>query len=342
MSERKLLTVRRIQEIRDLPNADLIQHYRVDGWWVISKKDGFKVGDLALYAEVDSFVPHELAPFLSKGKEPSEFNGIKGERLKTIRMKGVLSQGLLLPLSSPFNSEDICAAEEGQDWTEAYNIQKWEPPMNIPGVRYCQAKGTFPYFLRKTDQERIQNIYWDDIKDDIYTVTEKLDGSSMSVYIKDDIFGVCSRNQELKLDTNESNAFIETAIKYDLISKIKSTGKNICIQGELCGPGIQGNKYNLKEFHFFGFDVFDIDKQEYYLPYESYALFNSLNIQMVPIWINLTKIDTLSKDQLLENAQRNSILNGSVLQEGFVYSSNTKPSISFKVISNSWLLKHKE
>ena len=98
--ERQLATIRRIAEIKPIEGADVICSYRVDGWWVVGKKDEFKVNDLVVYFEIDSWIPHEIAPFLSKGKEPREYNGIKGERLKTIKLKGSLSQGLILPLNS--------------------------------------------------------------------------------------------------------------------------------------------------------------------------------------------------------------------------------------------------
>ena len=93
---RKLATIREIEEVRDIPDADKIQAYRIGGWWVVSQKNEYKVGDRVIYLEVDSWVPHDLAPFLSKGKEPREFQGIKGERLRTIKLKGQLSQGLIL------------------------------------------------------------------------------------------------------------------------------------------------------------------------------------------------------------------------------------------------------
>ena len=97
---RKLATIRRIAEIRPIENANKIYHYRVDGWWVVDTVDKFQVGDLVIYLEIDSWVPTELAPFLSKGKEPREYNGVKGERLKTVKLRGAVSQGLLLPIQT--------------------------------------------------------------------------------------------------------------------------------------------------------------------------------------------------------------------------------------------------
>ena len=96
---RKLATIRKIDEIRPIPNADAIECAVVGGWTVVIKKGDFNPGELVIFAEIDSWVPTTIAPFLSKGNEPHEYNGIKGERLRTVRLRNTLSQGLLLPLS---------------------------------------------------------------------------------------------------------------------------------------------------------------------------------------------------------------------------------------------------
>lgn len=152
--ERKLATIRRIEEIKPIEGADLICAYRVDGWWVVGKKGQFQVNDLVAYFEIDSWIPYELAPFLSKGKEPREFNGVKGERLRTVRLKGQISQGLLLHLRDDLYGHLLWMNNhwDGQDLTEHLNIQKWEPPIH-PTMR-GQIRGNFPSWCRKTDQER--------------------------------------------------------------------------------------------------------------------------------------------------------------------------------------------
>jgi RNA ligase (TIGR02306 family) len=99
MAERKMATIRKIAEIKAIPEADLICAYRVDGWWVVDTVGKYSVGDLVVYAEPDSWVPTTIAPFLSKGKEPRVYDGIQGEKLKTIKLKGSLSQGLLFNLT---------------------------------------------------------------------------------------------------------------------------------------------------------------------------------------------------------------------------------------------------
>ena len=115
---RKLATVRCIDSIDPIPGADAIEVATVGGWkTVVAKKDGFKAGDLAIYCEVDSWIPTELAPFLSKGNEPREYNGVKGERLRTIKLRGTLSQGLILPMTG-----QNPLLREGDDLTEFLGI----------------------------------------------------------------------------------------------------------------------------------------------------------------------------------------------------------------------------
>lgn len=104
---RALASIRKINKVMPIEGADAIEVASVDGWQVVIKKGEFKAGDIAIYFEIDSWMPTEMAPFLSKGKEPNEFNGIKGERLRTLKLRGTISQGLLLPISILGNIEKI-------------------------------------------------------------------------------------------------------------------------------------------------------------------------------------------------------------------------------------------
>lgn len=341
MSERKLATIRKIAEVRAIENADKIQAYRVDGWWVIDAVDKYKVDDLVTYLEIDSFVPHELAPFLSKGKEPREFEGVKGERLRTIKLKGQVSQGLLLPISVVEGSPPVSPhskVDEGDDVTAVLGIVKYEKP--LPAQLAGMAKGNFPSFIPKTDQERIQNLgkYFEELKaEHTFEVTEKLDGSSMTVYVNGDESGVCSRNLDLKFQ--ESNSFWEAAVKYDLIAKIKSTGRNLAIQGELIGEGIQGNSYKLQGRDFYCFDIFDIDTGKYLLPEARQYLCNYLGIKHVPVLEKEYSIKRFTIEDILKLAEFTSVVGVRPQREGLVFKSNSVHDASFKVISNKWLLK---
>lgn len=125
--ERKLASIQRIAEIKTIKDADRICAYRVGGWWVVDAKNKYCVGDSVVYFEIDSWMPTSIAPFLSKGKEPREFNGVKGERLRTVKLRGQISQGLIMP-----TCEVMCGMvyqdKEGIDCTDALAIQKWEAP----------------------------------------------------------------------------------------------------------------------------------------------------------------------------------------------------------------------
>lgn len=347
---RKLATIRRIAEIKPIEGADLICAYRVDGWWCVSKINEFQVNDLVVYIEPDAFVPTELAPFLSKGKEPKEYNGIKGERLRTVKLKKQISQGLILSLDILIKHDNDSSFpfenwEEGSDVTDILGIQKWEPPVQA-WERNGQAKGNFPSFLRKTDQERVQNINLEKLKDHNWFITEKLDGSSMTVYInyvgtENEVTGVTSKNVDLKED--DTNKWWAVAKKYNLIEKLKRIGRNVALQGELVGPDTCGNKYNLNELQFYAFNIFDIDKQEYLLPDERMQILRALDIPSVPVdGKGKGGILGWSVDGLLEYADGYSQLNMLVIREGFVYSSLTDPEVSFKTVSLNWLLKYKE
>lgn len=332
---RKLASVRRISDLLAIKDADRIELAIVDGWQVIVKKGEFSVGDLAVYFEIDSWVPNSIAPFLTKGKEPRQFNGVPGERLRTVKMKGVLSQGLLLPIKEAQVYNHLL--NEGDDLTEHLNIQLYEKP--LPAQLAGTAKGNFPSFIPKTDQERVQNIKRNlekyALNNYLWEVSEKLDGSSMTVYIKDDIFGVCSRNLDLK--ETEENTFWKTARKYNFEEKMRGFTGNFALQGEMVGPGIQGNSYNLSQVQFFLFDVFDIDQQQYLLPDMRIAIAKALDIPHVPVYCFA---GTPTLEEALQMAEGKSVINPNVEREGFVLKSMTSDD-SFKVISNLWLLGEK-
>lgn len=353
---RKLATIRRIAEIRPIENADAIEHVRVDGWWVVGKKGAFQVDDLAVYIEIDAWCPHELAPFLSKGKEPREYNGVKGERLKTVKLRGAVSQGLLLPIPTELN--DPTQFTEGLDVTELLGIQKWEPP--IPAQLRGKIAGNFPSWLRKTDEDRIQNCFKDVSPrlNESWVIEEKVDGSSMTVgYRKCDFildkdgqpipeeFVVCSRNLSLKLE-DEGNTFVRIAKESSIQDAMKAYGRNLGISGELIGEGVQGNKYDIKGHRWLVFNIFDVDTGKYVSAEERQLIIRDLvalgaTIEQVPAItaVGTTLLDGLSVDDFLEMAEGKSALNPKTEREGLVFKNQTDPDISFKAISNRWLLK---
>jgi RNA ligase (TIGR02306 family) len=343
--------IAKVEEVKPIPNADQIVAYRVGGWTVVDKKNVYNIGDLVVYVSVDSWVPTELAPFLSKGKEPSVYNDIKGERLRSVRLKGQLSQGLLLPMSilanyargddgdgnmTWYDPHDFY--QEGEDVSEVLGITKWEAP--IPACLAGDARGLFPSFIPRTDQERIQNLTVE-IEDYrqrelSFEVSEKLDGSSMTVYVFNEDEGVCSRNLNLK--ESETNSLWRVARHEQLIEKIRGTGRNLALQGELVGEGIQGNPYKLKGQQFFVFDIYSIDQSRYLTPTDRRDLCELLEINHVPVYGGFWQIvDTVP--EMLTKAEAKSTLNTKTEQEGIVYKCNQDPHISFKVISNKYLIK---
>ena len=336
---RKMATVRKIDSLRPIVGADAIECAHVGGWTCVVKKGEYTAGDLAVYLEIDSWVPTELAPFLSKGKEPRVFDGIKGERLRTVKLRGQLSQGLLLPLEptcTNIESELI----EGLDVSLPLNIVKWEMPMNaqLAGM----AKGNFPSLIPKTDQERVQNLKQEidqAITDDLqFEVTEKLEGSSMTVYLIDGEFGVCSRNLDLK--ETEDNTFWQVARRDGIEEKMRIDGHfvSFAIQGELIGPGIQGNIYKLSKPEFRVFDVYNISGGYYLSPGNRRAIINAMGLMHVPVIANRTTVPYGTVEELLLWAEGASAITSTQEREGIVFK-QVNGGMTFKAISNRYLLK---
>ena len=337
---RKLATIRTIDELRPIEGADAIEAAVVGGWTCVVKKGEYRVGDRAVYCEIDSWIPTEIAPFLSKGKEPREFEGIKGERLRTIKLRGQLSQGLLLNLDQVIPQTNSFA--EGDDVSELLGIIKWEKPMNaqLAGM----ARGNFPSLIPKTDQERVQNL-----KKEIalvaeaglqFEITEKLEGSSMTVYLIDNEFGVCSRNLDLK--ETEGNAFWATARRDGIEEKMRAIADHgdFAIQGELIGPGIQGNIYKLTQPEFCVFDVYNIQQGCYLNPADRRALIAGMGLQHVPVLLIDKDLGVGSVDEILQWAEGPSKLNDKQEREGIVFK-EVNGGMTFKAISNKYLLGEK-
>lgn len=368
---RKLASIQRIKEILPIEGADAIELAIVNGWKVVVAKNvGHQVDDFVVYCEIDSFLPiKEEFEFLRKSSYKKMSDGSEGFRLKTIKLRGQVSQGLIIPLRDAIKSANYRLSEnmisdgdnqyyavepnriviasneyipirEGEDLTEMLGIVKYEPP--IPAELAGVAKGLFPSFIPKTDEERIQNLsseldkWRSEYSNDFY-VTEKLDGSSATYYYKDGVFGVCSRNLEL-IET-EGNTFWRVAREMDLENKMKSLGYNVSFQGELTGEGIQGNPYRIKGQKVFFFNVFNIDTHEYVDLNEFVNTIHGLGLNTVPkLETNFSLPSTI--EDILSYADGKSYLNEFFDREGVVIRSNDR-KISFKAISNRFLLNEK-
>ena len=336
-TERKLASVVKIVDIQPIPNADAIVVASVKGWKVVVKRDEFKVGDLAVYYEIDSFLPvRPQFEFLRKSSF-KRMGSSEGFRLKTIKLRGQLSQGLLTPIP-----EGITNPKEGDDLTDALDIIKYEPP--IPAQLAGKIKGKFPSFIPKTDETRIQNFESDigflPVGERVY-VTEKLDGTSFTCYFNNGVFGVCGRNWELTETTD--NSLWRMANMLELKDKLTKYGKNIALQGELIGAGINGNLYGLSDHKLYFFTGYDIDKGRRMFFDELEWLLFRLEVPMVPVLekYGYTLPTENLVDSMLQYAEGKSVLNMGVDREGVVVR-GLEREFSFKAISNTYLLGSKE
>ena len=340
---RKMATIRKIKSINSIPGADNIEVARVDGWDVVVKKGEFKAGDLCVYCEIDSLLPE---------RPEFEFMRARKFRVKTVKLRGQISQGLIFPLSIlplgcyVFNeNEDI-----GVDVSDALGIIKWEPklPVHLGG----HTMRTFPGWLPKTDEERVQNLgrTLENILADkqIFTyITEKLHGTSITCYLRDGVFGVCSRNNEKK--DEKGCTYWETARKENIEWKLRLLSKelsipNIACQGELCGPGINKNTLKLKELEIFWFNFFDIDKYEYF-NYNELNDVKRFGFKLVPVLFTASPLHA-DVDLWVKFADHlHSTFPDANQAEGVVVRDMSRKHInrlSFKVINNTFLLKEKD
>jgi RNA ligase (TIGR02306 family) len=325
---RKLVTIRRISEIQPIVDADLIERAKIDGWNVVIKKGEFKAQDLCVYGEIDSVFP----------ADDERFAFLEGKRLRTKKMRGVVSQGIAFPLSI---LGDL-SVKEGDEVTEILGVTKYEPPPS----KSMEAKGEFPWFIPKTDAERVQNLaiaLTENLGKTAF-VTEKLDGSSITIFSR---FGengwesgVCSRNLELKTDVE--NHFVSTVKRLSIIEKLQefcaANNRQLALQGELIGAGIQSNKYKLPETDIRFFNIFDIVEQKVISHNEFVEIIKTLGFKTVPVLIDSFVLHE-NIEKYLEEAEGKSVLNNQTEREGIVFRT-TDGDFLFKAISNRFLLKH--
>ena len=354
---RKLASIQEIAELVSIPEADRIELAKIKGWRAVVKKGQFKVGDKCVFIEIDSVLPDiPLFDFLrdSKGK-------IKP--IKTQRIRGVISQGLVMPIDiiSGGNKLDIdtnVTDELGIKKKEDKTIVKWYKQFNkVPTL-------PFPAFIHKTDEERVQNLQncLDRHIGVDFVVTEKLDGTSFTVYIKDGHFGICSRNMEIPLDTVCPYQYV--AFKYMLKEKFeKLRAENtipydFAIQGEIIGKGIQGNKYELQDLDCRLFNFINLNTGEemgfYFSNTDEFKRFNGIALGQIAYYLDMETVPILIDDfemindidKIVEMSYGKSVLNPEHNREGIVfrakYNSDIDKSItrlSFKAINPAFLLK---
>ena len=380
---RKLATIQKIRNIRPIDGADMIELATINNWdVVVGKNVGHSVGDWVVYCEVDSFLPIRPEYEFLRKTSFKKMLDLEGFRLRTIKMRGTRSQGLILPLSvfegynyGPSDTlingnpalilnqvatsiNDMIEIIEGTDVTELLGILKYEAP--IPPELEGMQKGGFPGFISKTDEERIQNLTskYEDYKklDTKWYVTEKLEGTSSTFFTESGTFGYCGRNTEYerqddfvpteilcsdgKLRMTKENTFWKVLRELKIEERISDFEEyEIAIQGEMIGEGVQGNIYRIKGHSVRFFNVFDITNQRK-VPLEEFEkIMKYMELQTVPILDrDFTLPDTI--DELLEYADAKSELNKERWREGIVIRSHDN-KISFKVISNKYLIKQK-
>ena len=248
---RKLASVQTVNAVEPIPNADAIERVRVLGWWVVSKKGEYRPGDRLVYCEIDSLLPERpefefLRASSFKPARPDD-GAPAGFRVKTVKLRGQVSQGICFPLAI---LPPGAPTGEGADVTELLGVHKWEPP--VPVGMGGNVKGGFPGFLPKTDETRVQVLepVLQRHRGKTFYVTEKLDGTSFTAFLRRGEFGVCSRNLWMD-EADESNVLACVAGGLKLDGKLRAArerlGHDVAIQAEVIGPGIQKNKYGLKE-----------------------------------------------------------------------------------------------
>lgn len=255
----QLASFETITEILPIEGADRIEIARVQGWQSVIRKGDYKVGDQVIFVPIDTVLPPR--PWNKHLWDKNDPN--KPIRVKTVRLRGAVSQGLIFP-THLVSAQEIWDhkddLEEDVSIAGMLGITKYEKP--IPVHLQGQIAGDFPtHLVSKTDEDNLKsNIdVLEELKNaDYVEATLKIDGTS-ATFIKqiDGTLRVCARNIELK-DT-DSNVHWQMAKKYNLIDALES---NICIQGEIAGPGIQSNPAGYKEVNLHVFNVIDLTNRK--------------------------------------------------------------------------------
>ena len=348
---RKLATIETVSDVLPIEKANAIEKVRVRDWWCVAKKGEFRLGDACVFFEIDSLLPSSNPAFAFLGERSREYTiqlddgtTATGYRLRTVKLRGQISQGLALPLSAfTYGSGTISSSivdVQGADLTEFLGVHLWERPVS-KSVKSVMgfARGPFPSFIPKTDEERVQNMRVEieaNAGRQCY-VTEKLDGTSLTCYWDDGEFHVCSRNLDLK---EGDNLYWEAARPYmELLSGYALQGEVFALQGEVCGEGIQGNPLKLKGRKLYAFSIYNLMDGRY-LDFESFQLVcGALGIDTVPI-LDAIRLPS-SVAAVLALADGKSELNSQCDREGIVIRSMDQRNnrLSFKAVSNRYLLK---
>lgn len=352
---RKLASIQVVNAAEPIPTADAIERVRVLGWWVVVKKGEFRPGDRVVYCEIDSLLPErpEFEFLRASSFKPAQLDAAGGEvlpagfRIKTVKLRGQVSQGICFPLAIlPAGAP----TDDGADVTTQLGVRKWEPP--LPVGMGGKVKGAFPAFLPKTDETRVQVLepVLARHRGKTFSATEKLDGTSFTAFLRDGVFGICSRNLWMD-ETDESNLLVRAARRLGLEEKLREVrdrrGFDPAIQAEVIGPGVQGNKYGLTEVTLRVFNVLDATAYRLLDHGDMLAVIGELGLEPVPQLG--TPVLNHSVDELVAFAEGPSVVNPKVQREGVVlrplveeYDPDVGGRLSFKAINPTFLLKYDE
>ncbi len=354
---RTLASVQKIESLTPIEGADAIETARVLGWNVVTRKGEYREGDLVVYCEIDSLLPIDnpfFAFLAERGTKKMEVGGktIESHRLRTIRLRGQVSQGMCVPIDVLFGTlPDGSSLDVGLDVTDALGIVKYEPDLSHLGSIGGKVKGLFPSFIPKTDEVRIQSMpaLLDRLAHagPIY-VTEKLDGTSCTVYYRDGEVNVCSRNLNMLPDEEGRQVHWKAVRACGLDRGLEPLFQDYAFQGEVMGGNVQGNKLALSTVGFYLYSIYSLSGAKYVDADELRRVADRLNIPIVPILMwNETEFPT-TVDEWVEYATRKSVLNPQVWAEGVVVRPMTETyehllgnHLSFKVISPEFLLRDK-
>ncbi len=256
-----LATIQRVKDVRNLLNSDMLDIVTILGWNVVTKRGEFVNDGLAVYCCIDSILP-ETPTF--------EFLRNKNFRIKPIRLRGQESAGIAFPLSILPEGDYV----EGQDVTEIVGVRKFIKP--IPPELSGKVVGNFPGFLHMTDEKNLRSYPFalEELYGRPFYITRKEDGGE---------FGVCSRT--LQLEPSETNGFWRMARKYDIEAKLKEyfPDQDVCLQGEVMGPGVNGNQLRLTEMDFRFFNLYNINNRQSYGYHVLMDFATCTKIPMVPV-----------------------------------------------------------
>lgn len=338
---RKLASIEVVKDVCPIEGADRIEMVHILGWECVAKRGEFRPGDICVYFEVDAFLPIDDDRFEFLRNSSYRKNDVMGEgfRIKTQKFRGQISQGLALPLSA---FPEVIENKIGDDVSEKLRVVKWEMPEMESNVG--TIIGDKPYGIPTTDETRVQSV--DELRSQLlgkkYYISTKMDGTSCTLFYIDGDIGVCTRNNLVKNDGK--SAMWKYMEKIGIPDRLKQYGKNIVIQGEFCGPGIQKNRLKLKSAEWYVFNVFD-DAMKLLPLKEMLKIADELELKTVPIE-EVKDNFSYTLPELLEKAKGK--YPSGLDKEGIVirplvpeYCRILGKSLSFKVLNNDFLAKEK-